>query len=205
MAASHNRHCTLMRKLLLFGSLLFLPASSFGQPFEAWVGGGVSNLTNTNIGSFDPTTGFVTLSNGFRINFRLALNTWRYFGHEIGYAYNRANWNIGGVEAGSSIHQGFYDLLGYAIPEGKGRIRPFVAGGVGFSNYVFPGYSATSGGGSTKFGYNYGAGVKVRVLEIFGVRVDYRQYATPKPFDFPAAPSGWVKQNEFSIGLGVVL
>src|SRR5947209_13622212 len=47
---------------------------------------------------------------------------------------------------------------------------------------------STSGGGSTKFGYNYGAGVKVRVLEIFGVRVDYRQYATPKPFDFPSAP-----------------
>ena len=45
-----------------------------------------------------------------------------------------------------AIHQGGYNFLLYATPEGT-RIRPFATGGVVFANYVPPGASATSGGG----------------------------------------------------------
>jgi opacity protein-like surface antigen len=126
------------------------------------------------------------------------------------YAYNRMNWkyvDLGGQELGSAMHQGGYNFLVYFTPEGKARIRPFATGGVHFANFGYPGYSATQGGGSTKFGYNYGAGLKVRVAEIIGFRLDYRRYSTGKP-DFSGLflnQSGRLKQDEFSVGIGVVL
>ena len=194
-----------MRKTLLFTLFLFIPLLSFGQSFEAWIGGGVSHLSNSNIGSIDGTPqNMITLQNGWRMNFRMAINTGRFWGHEILYAYNRADWNVAGTSYGSAIHQGGYNFLVYFVPEGKARIRPFATGGVHFSNFVYPGYSATSGGGSTKFGYNYGAGLKVRVSEIFGFRLDYRRYDTGKPFDFPLK-DGRIKQDEFSLSVGVLL
>jgi opacity protein-like surface antigen len=192
-----------MRKLVLLTFLLALPACSFGQGFEAWVGGGISNLTNRNIGSLDGVNQ-IELQNGWLINFRLGLNTWRYFGHEIGYQYARTDWNIAGTSAGSAVHEGNYNFLVYAVPEGKARIRPYATGGGEFANFAFPGYSATSGGGSNKFGFNYGVGVKVRVREIFGVRFDFRQHSLGKPFNL-LDQNGRLKQNEFSVGVGVML
>src|SRR5205085_2916071 len=109
--------------------------------FEAWIGGGVSNLSNRNIGSLDGLNP-IELQNGFRINFALGLNTWRYFGHEIFYSYNRTDWKISGTTAGSAVHEGGYNFLAYAIPEGKARIRPYATGGLEFGNFAFPGYSA---------------------------------------------------------------
>jgi opacity protein-like surface antigen len=194
-----------MRKLLPFTFLLMMPAFSFGQGFEAWIGGGVSKLSNRNIGSLDGTAAnFINLQDGWRLNFILGLNNWRFFGHEIGYSYNRTNWNVAGANTGSAVHEGGYNFLAYAIPEGKGRFRPFATAGGEFANFAFPGYSATSGGGSTKFGFNYGAGVKVRVLEIFGIRFDFRQHSLGKPFNFPGQ-TGRLKQNEISVGVGVML
>jgi opacity protein-like surface antigen len=86
------------------------------------------------------------------------------------------------------------------------RIRPFATAGLHFSNFVPPGASATSGGGSTKFGFNYGAGVKVKVSSLFGVRFDLRQYQTGKP-DFGGLlsnRSGLLRQTEVSAGFGVL-
>ena len=103
---------------------------------------------------------------------------------------------------GMAIHQGGYNFLLYATTEGT-RIRPFATGGVGFANYVPPGASAYSGGGSNKFGVNYGGGVKVRLTHLFGARLDVRQYTTPKPFNLPLA-SGWLRQTEVSVGFGVI-
>jgi hypothetical protein len=101
-----------------------------------------------------------------------------------------------------AIHQGGYNFLLYATNEGT-RIRPFATGGVGFANYVPPGASATSGGGSNKFGVNYGGGVKMRITSLFGARLDVRQYTTPKPFGLPLA-QGWIRQTEISAGFGVL-
>ena len=91
---------------------------------------------------------------------------------------------IGSGPGWNGNSSGFYNLLAYATPEGT-RIRPFVTGGGHFSNFVPPGSSASYGQGSTKFGVNYGGGVKARISEKYQVRVDFRQYVTGKPFGGP--------------------
>ena len=166
----------------------------------------MSLLSNNQLGSLTTggQSGDVVLKDGFRINFRMAINTGGHFGHELGYAYNRTQLSIAGSpDQGMAIHQGFYNYLGYFTKDGA-RIRPFATGGVQFSNFVPPGSSASYGQGSTKFGVNYGGGIKVRVSASIGIRFDVRQYQTPKPFDLPGS-SGWMRQNEISAGVGFLL
>jgi opacity protein-like surface antigen len=168
------------------------------QVAEFTVSGGVSKLQNEDLGQ-----GF-SLDDGWRMAFRIGLNSWAFFGQEFGYAYNRTHLKGQGQDfGGMAIHQGFYNLLAYATPEGT-RVRPFVTGGGHFSNFVQPGASAQQGQGSTKFGVNYGGGIKARVSEKYQVRVDFRQYLQGKPFDIPGA-SGALRLNEISVGFGFVL
>jgi len=193
-----------MKKL---AAVLFLACagSAWGQLFEVWFNGGQSLMSNKGLGTLSSIGGTkddVQLEDGFRFSIRSTLNNESHFGHEFQYAYSRTQLNISGVKQGMAIHQGGYNFLLYATKEGF-RIRPFATGGVGFANYVPPGSSATSGGGSTKFGLNYGGGVKMRVTSLIGVRVDVRQYTTPKPFDLPLK-EGWLRQTEVSAGVGVI-
>jgi opacity protein-like surface antigen len=193
-----------MRKLAV---MLFLAcaSSAWGQLFEVWFNGGESLLSSKGLGTLSPSGGSkndVTLEDGFRFSFRMTLNNESHFGHEVQYAYSRTQLNISGSKQGMAIHQGGYNFLIYATPEGT-RVRPFATGGVLFANYVPPGSSATSGGGDNKFGFNYGGGVKVRVTSLFGVRFDVRQATTPKPFDLPLR-EGWLRQTEISAGFGVL-
>ena len=173
-------------------------SSCFGQVAEFSISGGQSLISDKTIASG------VTLDDGFNLTFRLTLNSWAYFGHEFGYGYNRSTLTYPGGSGGMAIHQGFYDFLVYALPEGK-RFRPFVTGGGHFSNFVPPGQSATQGGGSNKFGFNYGGGLKLRVSDRWQVRGDFRQYFTGKPFGNYFPVSGSFKQNVISVGLGFVL
>ena len=188
-----------MKSLLPVFLLGMASLPAFGQASEVSLSVGASQLSGKELGS-----GY-ELDNGFRFGFRLTLNNMRFFGHEFGYAYNRSHLKLAGADQGGmAIHQGLYHFLGYATPEGS-RVRPFGAVGGHFSNFVFPGQSASYGQGSTKFGVNYGAGVKVRLTEIFGFRVDVRQYLTPKPFKSELGGSGMLKQNEISVGFAVFL
>ncbi|MFN0168919.1 MAG: outer membrane beta-barrel protein [Bryobacteraceae bacterium] len=148
---------------------------------------------------------FVT--DGFRAAGRLTLNTHRYFGHEIGYSYNRSKLGIQVAETLQKVsmttHQGWYGFLLYALPEGA-PVRPFLAGGGHFTTFYPPGTSVSYGNGVTKFGLNYGAGVKVKVAPVWGIRFDLRDYAVPKPFDLPGA-KGWLHQIEASAGISLLL
>src|SRR5260370_36310602 len=75
----------------------FLATCSFGfaQSFEASVGGGQLNIPSKNAflgtAAVDPISGNYTLKSGFRLVFRMTLNSWRVMGHELGYAYNRTS------------------------------------------------------------------------------------------------------------------
>ena len=187
--------------------VLFLACagSAWGQLFEVWFNGGQSLLSNKGLGTLATVGGNkndVQLEDGFRFSFRMTLNNESHFGHEVQYAYSRTQLNILGDKQGMAIHQGGYNFLIYATPEGT-RVRPFATGGVMFANYVPPGSSATSGGGDNKFGFNYGGGVKMRLTSLFGVRFDVRQATTPKPFDLPLR-QGWLRQTEVSAGFGVL-
>lgn len=192
----------------ILGLLLAIPAWS--QALEMAVGGGVSRLTNGGLGKVAAASAQqndYSLKGGFRLVMRMTMNSGDFKGHETGYAYNRTqlvqNGEGASSQTGMAIHQGFYNYLLYPTREGS-RIRPFAAGGVHFANYVPPGASATSGGGSTKFGVNYGGGIKIRVSERFLLRFDARQFLNPKPFGL-INPGGWIRMNEYSTSLAFVL
>ena len=189
-----------MTRLFAVGVLLAASAAfSSAQVAEFGLGGGVSNLQGKELA---PGT---TLDNGWSLIFRITLNSETIFGQEFGYNYNRTSLVFDGQPLGGmAIHQGFYNFLVYATPEGK-RVRPFVAGGAHFSNFVPPGASATRGGGENKFGVNYGAGVKVRVTEKYLFRVDFKQFVTGKPFGDFIPVSGALRQNQISAGISFAL
>ena len=58
--------------------------------------------------------------------------------------------------------------------------------------------------GSTKFGVNYGGGVKVRMTDTLALRFDLRRYETPKPDFGLLKRDGWLHQTEVSAGVGFV-
>ena len=197
-----------MKRLVLLCLLASAAPAAWGQYFETWFTGGESLMAAGGLGSLTPIAGNkddVELTNGHRFGFRVAFNGDRLIGHELFYTYNqthiRYNQLTPVVEDSMSIHHFGYDMLLYANHEGN-RFRPFAAGGVQMANYVPPGSNAFYGG-NLKFGVNYGGGLKVRVAGIWALRLDARQYLTPKPFDFPLK-SGWIRQNELSAGIGVV-
>jgi len=195
-----------MKQLTVFIFLAFA-GSAWGQYGEMWFIGGRSSFSSGELVTA-AQGGPVNLSSGLRFGFRFAVNGDTRFGHEFQYAYSRTHihLNSGGSTTdlgGMAVHTGGYNYLVYATQEGT-RVRPFATGGVQFSNYVPPGSSAAQGGGATKYGFNYGAGVKVRVGEKWAVRFDLRQYTTPKPNLFGISPSGWIRQNEISSGFGFV-
>jgi opacity protein-like surface antigen len=216
-------------KTILAVAFLMGAGSAWAQTADVWFVAGES-LIDSYLGA-DPAycaTGAICqslgdngkdikLANGFRFGFRFGFNWKDHFGHEIQYAYSRTQLQCNdlgsnvcflyqspaAVKLGMAIHEGGYNFLAYATKEGS-RIRPFGTAGVEFANYVPPGQSAAYGGGSTKFGFNYGAGVKIKVKGFWGVRFDFRQYTTPKPFGFPLA-NGWLHQEEVTAGVGVFL
>jgi hypothetical protein len=60
-----------------------------------------------------------------------------------------------------------------------------------------------SGYGDNKFGYNYGAGLKFRINDSYGIRIDARDYVTGKPFDLPNN-SGRLHNLELSAGFSLL-
>jgi len=192
-------------------ALLILSPVLMGQVFEVGMHGGASRIQGKDIGTLQvgpvgPSNPNVTLENGWRIGFRVTVNNWTHFGHEFGYAYNRTQFRVQDrppTDYGTAIHQGFYDFLAYARAEGS-RVRPFLAGGGHFSNFIWPGGSVTYGGGDSKFGVNYGGGIKIRLTPIWGIRFDVREYYTGKPFDLPNA-DGNMRHQEFSAGFSLMI
>lgn len=175
--------------------LLLAPAFVRAQGFEAAVSGGVSRIGNGDLGS-----GY-SLDSGFRFGVRGTINPYNHLGFEFGYGYNRTHLEQLGASGGQgmAIHQGTFDAVAYATTTDS-RIRPFVVGGIHFSNFVPPGQTAQYGQGQNKFGVNYGGGVKVKVTGPWHVRFDVRQYNTGVPFGL--GRGGRFIQNEISAGVG---
>jgi opacity protein-like surface antigen len=200
---------SLVCSLVLAAGAAALPLAA--QPFEVAVVGGQTLQGGKSLGSYVDSSTFQTvtagLKDGFNLGFRMTLNQWKFFGHEFGYTYNRAQLQFAGSgttsEQGMGIHIGGYNFVAHALPEGS-RIRPFLTGGGHFANYVPPGASATYGQGDTKFGFNYGGGVKVRVGQNFQIRFDVRQYQNGQPFGLTGA-SGLAKMTQISAGFGLAL
>jgi hypothetical protein len=187
-------------------SVVFLLCACAGvgsaQVGEVSLSFGDSIFKDNLLGFADAVTQY-KMVDGFRVTARLTLNTKRFIGHEFGYGYSRSKLGIVGApdQVSTPVHQGFYDFLVYATPEGY-RIRPFAAGGGQFSTFVPPGASVAYGTGTTKYGGNFGGGVKIKLTSMFALRLDVRDYVTTKPFDL-VGKSGALHQIEASAGLGL--
>ena len=188
--------------------VLAFAGSAGAQSVEFWFSGGESLISSGGLGttaSIGGSKNDVELTDGFRFALRGAFNTRPHSGFEVMYGYSRTQLKFndvsGSTEQGMAYHTVMLNYMLYALPEDN-RIRPFATAGVGFINYVPPGSSAASGGGSTKLGFSYGGGVKAKITHMWAVRFDVRQYATPKPFDLPLK-SGWIRPTEVSAGIGV--
>jgi hypothetical protein len=191
---------------------IFSPIA-FGQVFEASASFGQSlfgGSRDLGAATQDANAGRYEFKDGFHFALRMTINSYRFIGYEFGYAYNRtsvlipADFDVTGApieeqKLSVPIHHGFGNVLLYGLPEGK-RVRPFVAGGLHFSSFFPPGTSASYGNQTTKFGYNYGAGVKVWATTNWGFRVDARMYEGSKPFNF-FDQHGRLRQLELSAGV----
>jgi opacity protein-like surface antigen len=183
--------------------LLLCAPAAFCQGFEASVSGGESYIPSK---SSDIGSGY-QLKDGFRLALRMTLNWKRFLGHEIGYGYTHTSLEAtsaltGGApqNSGLAAHQGFYDFLAYALPEGS-HVRPFACGGVQFTSFT-PAGSYTR---ETKYGVNFGGGFKVRVKENWGFRADIRQYNMSKPFNNQLGSTGRLQLYEFTVGVAFMM
>jgi outer membrane protein W len=187
----------------------------FAQSGEFWFSAGESIIENKDIGTTSVIGGSPsdnTLGNGFRFGFRFDLDTREKLGYEMSYFYSRSSLvtnsppNAAG-SIGFGIHTVSGDVLWHFIKRDQ-RVRPFVMGGLGFSNFVPPGQSAQYGGGQNEFQVNYGGGVKVKVGskwgKDWGIRADVRQFQYfAKPFGYYLS-NGKLQQTEATVGFGLL-
>jgi hypothetical protein len=193
---------------------LAFSGAAFAQSGEFWFSAGESILWNNGIGSTDPVIGSssdYSLGDGFRFGFQFDLNTRDHLGYEISYFYSRSslNDNIAGQQSstGMGMHTVSGDALWHLIKRDS-RVRPFVIGGLGFTNFVPPGESAASGGGSNEFQLNYGGGVKIKAFskwgKDWGFRADIREFQYfSKPFGLYLA-NGKLQQTAATVGFGLL-
>jgi OOP family OmpA-OmpF porin len=191
--------------------LLFCAAAlAFAQTEDVAVSGGWSVFPNPRIGDFtvfdaesNPHTLQVKASNGVRIGVRLSVNR-SHFSHELNYAWQRSRRSL--ATGGVSIHHFYDNAWVHATPK-DAAVRPFVTAGGGFSAFFNPGHLSLAGIGASenKLGYNYGGGVKFRLTDRFGLRVDVRDHVTGKPFGRHVENGGGKLHNvEYSVGFALL-
>jgi hypothetical protein len=200
-------------KRLIFCCLCILISSipAAAQSAELGISGGFSVLGDKTISkdTVENITQLYDLKSGIRIGARMAFNPKRFMGHEFAYSYQHSGLQqilsdselaeaASITDAGRiTIHNAYYNLVMHATGSGS-SVRPFVTGGGGFSSFFLPGQSSFSGGGDTKFGYNYGGGIKLNFL-LYGIRLDYRIHVTGKPFGrYIPNVEGLMKNSEIS-------
>jgi len=194
-----------MRKYFVLVALCACSTIASAQVGEFSASFGAGRFSDSGVGAIQETaTSFrnVSMDDGFRMALRMTLNTGRWTGHEFGYGYSRSGISVAGAElAPVSVHSGLYHFLLYATPEGT-RVRPFAAGGGHFSSFFPPGADVYYGNQITKFGFNFGGGIKARVTDVWGIRIDVRQYGTGQPFsDFFVRTEGLLWQTEITAGI----
>jgi hypothetical protein len=162
-------------------------------------------LSGNDLGTFGFAGQPVRLESGYGFAARLDLNSGRFLAHELSYGIDREQLTLSGEELGPvTVHQFFYDLVFHLTPR-ETRLRPFVVGGLGFSSFFPPATDILQTGGITKFGYNYGGGLKVKLHRRFGLRVDIRDHVSSKPniLSLPDV-TGKLHQLELSAGLSLL-
>jgi Outer membrane protein beta-barrel domain len=204
-----------MRKLAIVFAMSCFSTMAWGQAGEFWFNYGWNFFQNNGLGTtlaFSNSSNDVSLGSGYRFSFRFNFNVKDHFGAEIGYAFNHMSLDFDQAAAAAlgsptalsyamHMHQGTFNGVYYPLTTTDSKVRPFLTAGVQFDNFVPPGGSSYNG--STKFGANFGGGVKVHIHGIWAARFDAREYVTPKPSFGFANNSGALWQTEVSAGVGI--
>jgi hypothetical protein len=162
-------------------------------------------LSGTSLGAFGFAELPVRLENGHGLALRLDIHSNRFLAHELSYGYDRDKLTLAGEDQGPvTVHQFFYDLMLHLTPR-EVPVRPFVAAGLGFSGFFPPESDLVQTAGITKFGFNYGGGLKFKLHRRLGLRVDIRDHISNKPniLSLPDV-TGKLHQLEFSAGVSLL-
>jgi hypothetical protein len=142
-----------------------------------------------------------SLQDGSGFNLLFSINGRSLFGHELSYGYESDPLRLGDSEQGSvQAHKFSYDFVVHATKPGA-RVRPFALAGAGFARFIPPGEAAIQARNLTKFGGNFGGGLKLRLHRHFGLRLEVRDIVAGKPnfFDLNGV-DGTVHNVEYSVG-----
>ena len=207
-----------MIKLLCAVPLLFAFLGSAGaQTFEVSIVRGLARMSKSPLGSNNlssPVDNETQFRNGSSTGIRLTLNMRGYYGHELGFLHTRAGirtsilqadgTTMTPVESHVNIEQAFYNFLIYMMPKGE-RWRPYITGGMQAFKHGNPRIDGWTGFASRNYGFNYGAGIKLRVYKHFLVRLDARDYFTGRPYTLTFSDLNLqgklIRQQEASFGL----
>jgi hypothetical protein len=207
-----------MKPLCVVPLFLAFLGSAWAQTYEVSIFRGFARMGKTPLGSNNsdtPVDNETRFQNGSSTGIRLTLNMRGYYGHELGFMHTRAGirtsilqadgTTMTPVESHVNIEQAFYNALIYMMPKGE-RWRPFITAGVQAAKTGGPKIDGWQGGATRNYGFNYGAGIKIRLFKYFLVRLDARDYFTGKPyyglsFNDIANGGALVRQQEASFGL----
>jgi hypothetical protein len=185
--------------------LILFAALSPAQVAEVSVSLRRSQISGNDLGSFGFAELPVRLDSGYGVAARLDIHSGRFLAHELSYGLDRDELTLAGEDQGAvTVHQFFYDLVLHLTPRDV-PVRPFVVGGLGFSGFFPPGSDLVQTAGITKFGFNYGGGLKFKLNRLLGLRVDVRDHVSNKPniLSLPDV-TGKLHQVEFSAGVSLL-
>jgi len=194
-----------MRLVFPVALLITLSAAiSSAQVAEVSVSLRRSQIRGNGLGSFGFAQQPVRLDSGNGVAARLDIHSGSFLAHELSYGFDRDSLALSGEDLGAvTVHQFFYDLMLHLTPRGA-PLRPFVVGGLGFSSFFPPQTDVLQTGGITKFGFNFGGGLKFKLTRLVGLRIDVRDHASSKPniLSLPDV-TGTLHQLEYSAGLSL--
>lgn len=191
-----------VRVLLLSAVFCIAGAAQVTEVTVAWKR---SDFSNVELGQAGLIPRTFTLDEGSGANVHFSVNGRSWFGHELTYGYERDPLKLGDSDQGNvQVHKFYYDFVAHLLKRDS-RVRPFVLAGAGFSSYVPPSEAAIQSRTLTKFGGNFGAGLKLRLLDRLGVRFDVRDYLAEKPNFFEqTGVEGSVHNVEFAAGVSLL-
>lgn len=200
-------------------SLALLCAGTFAlqaQHYEFAPTAGILRVGRSNLGSLNDTSPKNTdthLQGGTAYGARLTLNSRGYWGVELGYLQSNPRlYTLVPQDTGSPIpastkittRTGSGNVLMYMMPSGE-RWRPYLTAGGGATQFSEPNIVGWTRAKSRNYGFNYGAGLKIKLIEHVMFRLDFRDYLSGKPYDLTwennAFSGGWLHQREGTFGL----
>ena len=213
MAASTR----MIKPLCVVPLFLAFLGSAWAQTFEVSVVRGWARISKAPLGSNNtdtPIDNETQFRNGSSTGIRLTLNMGGYYGHELSFLHTRAGIRTSILQADGTtmtpvdshvnIEQAFYNFLIYMMPK-RERWRPYITGGVQAFKYGNPRIDGWNGVAGKNYGFNYGAGIKLKVYKNLLVRLDARDYVSGRPYKLAfsalSLESKLIRQQEASFGL----